>query len=186
MNMYIKRLFTLLLGLGLLASMVAMAAAPRDPEKYFFDKSLGDYRDDLADAKEQGKIGIMFFFEQEECPFCHRMKTTILNQPVVQKYFKKHFLIFAMDIESSEEITDFGGNTTSMKKWFYKITRNRGATPVIAFFDLKGKLVVRYTGAASGTDEFLWLGQYMSEKQYQKMTFTRYKRMKRRAKRLAE
>ena len=73
-----------------------------------------------------------------------------------------------------------------MKKWFYRITRNRGATPVIAFFDLNGKLVVRYTGATSGVDEFMWLAQYFLEKQYLKMSFTRYKRKKRRARRLAD
>ena len=73
-----------------------------------------------------------------------------------------------------------------MKKYFAKIGRNRGATPVFAFFDMKGKLVVRYTGASSGIDEFMWLGEYASEAVYKKMTFSKYKRMKRKQQRQAK
>ena len=71
-------------------------------------------------------------FEMDECPFCHRMKTTILNQPEVQAYFREHFLIFPVDIEGDVEITDFSGATTTMKDFAFKQYRVR-ATPVFAF-----------------------------------------------------
>lgn len=154
-------------------------AEPRDPSTYFFDQTLGDLGANLEEAREQGKQGIMIFFEQEECPFCHRMKTTVLNQPQVQEYFRKHFLIYKLDIEADNEIVDFEGNDSTEKEFFARVARNRGATPVIAFFDLQGKLVARYTGATSGVDEFMWLGEYASQGLYEKLTFTRYKREKR-------
>lgn len=179
-RIHVKRPAALVMILVILFASVAMAATTRDPGKFFFDKSLGDYVDDLADARSKGKQGVLFFFHQEECPFCHQMRTTVLNQVVVQEYFKKHFLIFEMDIESSDEITDFKGKPTTMKKWFHKITNNRNATPVFAFFDLNGKLVVRYTGFTTGPQDFLWLGEYMVSKQYLKTTFSAYKRMKKR------
>ena len=31
----------------------------------FFDATLGDFRDELQTAKEQGKKGIMLFFEED-------------------------------------------------------------------------------------------------------------------------
>ena len=158
----------------------AQAGVPRDPAEYFFEQTLGDLRDDLETARETGKLGVLIFFEQEECPFCHRMKETVLNQPEVQDYFRERFVILALDIESSDELVDFQGNTTTPKDFFARVTRNRNATPVFAFFDLQGKLVVRYTGATSGVEEFLWLGEYVSQGLYKKMTFTRYKRQKRR------
>lgn len=163
----------------------ATAGVPRDPADYFFEQSLGDYSEELQTARDEGKKGVFLFFEQEECPFCHRMKETILNQPEVQEYFKKHFLVFSVDIETTFEINDFQGNPTTPKKFFSKIARNRDATPVMAFFDLDGKLVVRYTGAASGVEEFMWLGEYASQGLYNKTSFTRYKRQKRKAQRAA-
>jgi len=158
---------------------VASANLPRDPAKYFFEQTLGDLTDDLQDARDKGKVGVLIFFEQEECPFCHRMKTTILNQVKVQEYYQKRFLVLSIDIESSDDMVDFEGKDTTPKKYFAKIAKNRGATPVFAFFDMTGKMVVRYTGAASGVEEFLWLGEYASEKKYEKMPFSKYKRIKR-------
>lgn len=172
--------------LGLVLAALAMpagAAAPRDPSKFFFEQSLGELPEDLAEAKKAGKRGVLIFFELDECPFCHRMKTTVLNQPAVQDYFRERFLILVMDIESTSDVTDFQGQATNEQAFFRKITRNRDATPVFAFFDLDGKLVVRYTGATSGVDEFMWLGEYASEGHYKSQTFTKFKRAKRQSSR---
>lgn len=165
----------------LLAAQMVVAAntTPRDPEKYFFNQTLGDLTEELATARSQGKQGILIFFEQEECPFCHRMKQTVLNQPEVQDYFQQHFLVFPVDIESTVEITDPKGKVTTQKDFFIDVTNNRGATPVLAFFDLDGNLVVRYTGATSGVEEFMWLGEYASKGVYKDEPFARYKRERR-------
>ncbi len=168
---------TLLRGLviTLLHSLLsfAHAEAPGHDER-FFDQTLGDFSEELELAREQGKQGILIMFEMDECPFCHRMRTTILNQPQVQQYFRQHFLIFTVDIEGDIEITDFQGKVTTEKAFAFKQNRVR-ATPVFAFFDLAGKRVARYTGATSSLQEFMQLGRYVVEKHYQKMSFTRYK-----------
>ncbi|TNG01294.1 MAG: thioredoxin [Gammaproteobacteria bacterium] len=153
----------------------AYAANPRDPEEYFFNQSMGDFVEELELAKEENKKAIMLFFEQDECPFCYRMKATILNRPDVQDFFRKHFLLFTVDIEGDIEIVNFKGESMTQKDFAFKENRVR-ATPVIAFFDLTGKRVVRYIGAPSSTEEFYLLGQYVIEKVYEKMSFTRYKR----------
>jgi thioredoxin-related protein len=176
MMITLRSILTMIL---LLSIGVASAALPRDPARFFFEETLGDLKDDLQDAKGKGKKGVVIFFEQDECPFCHRMKGTILNQVVVQDYYRERFLVLSIDIESDEELVDFDGNATTKKKYFAKIARNRGATPVFAFFDMDGKMVVRYTGASSGVDEFIWLGEFAAEKHYEKMPFAKYKRMKR-------
>lgn len=168
---------------GVLLAGQVIAAAPRDPEQHFFDQTLGDLTEELAAARDQGKKGILIFFEQEECPFCHRMKQTVLNQQEVQEFYKERFLIFPVDIESTVEITDPKGKLTNQKAFFADVTNNRGATPVFAFYDLDGNLVTRYTGATSGVDEFLWLGEYASQGIYEQQPFARYKREKRREQR---
>ncbi len=164
----------------LLCSQVLWASATRDPGEHFFDQSLGDLSEELQTARDEGKAGVLIMFEMDECPFCHRMKTTVLNQVPVQDYYKEHFLVLPMDIEGDVEITDFDGNAMKQKDFAFKQFRVR-ATPVFAFFDLQGKQVAKYTGATRNAEEFLLLGQYVVEKAYEKTSFTRYKREQRKA-----
>jgi thioredoxin-related protein len=119
-------------------------------------------------------------FEMDECPFCHRMKSTVLNQPDVQDYFRGHFRIFAVDIEGDIEITDFNGDTMPMKDFAFRQFRVR-ATPVFAFFDSDGKYIkrARFTGATRDKQEFLLLGRYVVDGAYSDQSFTRYKRANR-------
>jgi len=170
----------LLAGVGSLS-----AQPPRDPYTHFFDDTFGDFQEELQRAREEGKQGIFIFFEMDECPFCHYMKTHVLNQPAVQEYYRKHFLNFAVDIEGDVEIVDFQGRLTTMKDFAFRQYRVR-ATPVLAFFDLDGKLVHRFTGRTKGVEEFLWLGEYVADGHYKTMSFTRFKRMKRKGKKSAE
>ncbi len=171
-----KRPSRYLLLLILLSFNVAVNAAKTlSPEEHFFDSTFGDFTEELATAREQSKKGIMIFFEMDECPFCHWMKKNVLNQPDVQKYFKNNFLIFAVDIEGDVEMTSFQGKTMTQKDFAFKENRVR-ATPVIAFFDLNGKRVMRYTGRTSSKEEFMLLGRYVVEGAYKSTKFSRYKR----------
>jgi len=147
-------------------------------ELELFDQSFGDFSEELSLAKEEGKSGIFIFFQMDDCPFCHRMKTTILNQTDVVAYFKKHFKIFQVDIEGDIEMTDFDGTVTTQKDFPLKKHSVR-ATPVMAFFDLTGKRIVRYTGATSTKAEFMLLGEYVLNQHYKTSSFTRYKRQQR-------
>lgn len=167
------RLLSILL---LILSAPVFAADPgRDPDQYFFNQTFGDFSEELETARDEGKAGVLLMFEMDECPFCHRMKTMVLNQPEVQDYFREHFLIFPVDVEGDIEIVDFEGNPDTQKEFALKQFRVR-ATPVFAFFDLEGNLVARYTGATRDQEEFMLLGQYVVDGAYKDTTFTKYKR----------
>jgi thioredoxin-related protein len=119
----------------------------------------------------------------DECPFCHRMKQTVLNQPEVQEFFAARFHSLTMDIEGDIEIIDFTGTGMTQKE-FARQNRVR-ATPLLAFYDLDGKLLFKYVGATSGKQEFLWMGEFIADKIYlqedesgRNIRFARYKRMK--------
>jgi thioredoxin-related protein len=175
-----KSVVCVFLFMCLIYSGTAVSSGGRDPYKYFFDETWGNFQEELQNARNQGKQGILIFFEMDECPFCHRMKETVLNQPKVQAFFKKHFLNFSVDIEGDLPVTDFKGQTMTQKDFAFKSNRVR-ATPVFAFYDLTGKRVMRFTGATNGVDEFMLLGQYVVDGEYDKMPFTKYKREKRSA-----
>ncbi len=153
---------------------------PRDPYKFFFNETWGDFKEELENAKSQGKKGVLIFFEMDECPFCHYMKMNVLNQRIVQKYFRSNFLSFSVDIEGDLEIVSMQGKSMKQKDFAFKVNRVR-ATPVFAFFNLEGKRIFRYTGKTSGVDEFLLMGEFVSNKKYMKSSFTRYKRKKRKS-----
>lgn len=154
-------------------------AAGRDPGSFFFEDTFGDFKEELQTARDEGKKAVLIFFEMDECPFCHRMKTQVLNQEPVQSYYREHFKIFAVDIEGDLEITDFQGKHTTQKEFSHKQYKVR-ATPVFAFFDLDGNLIARYTGATSGVEEFMWLGEFVGEGHYKNTNFNKFKREKRR------
>ena len=173
--MTMRLFFTILLLVAWI--LPAQALQLRDPESHFFDETFGDLQEELATAKEQGKKAILIMFEMEECPFCRRMKSKVLNRDDIQDYFREHFLILTMDVEGDLEITDFQGNTTTQKEFALKQFRVR-ATPVFQFVDLDGKPIKkgRYTGATSDADEFKLLGQYVVDERYKETSFVRYKR----------
>lgn len=171
-------LLAITLSLGLLAPAVSTAAAGKDPYKFFFNETWGDFQEELVNAKKQNKKGILIFFEMDECPFCHYMKNNVLNQPEVQAFYRKNFLNFTVDIEGDIEITNMQGKTMKQKDFAFRENRVR-ATPVIAFFDLEGNRVFRHTGKTAGVDEFMWMGEYVADGSYKETSFTRYKRNKR-------
>ncbi len=168
-------LLSIVLTFIVLCSSTVFAETPRDPYQYFFHESFGDYSEELASAREQGKKGVLIFFEMDECPFCHYMKGNVLNQPSVQDYYRENFLLFSVDIEGDVEIVDFKGESMPQKDFAFKKNRVR-ATPVIAFYDLNGKRIHRHTGKTSGVNEFMLMGQYVAEGHYQTLSFTRFKR----------
>ncbi|MCS6785594.1 MAG: thioredoxin family protein [Thiobacillaceae bacterium] len=163
-----------LIALLLFLAQPVWAQQPRDPAVYFFQPKLGDLHAELETARREGKVGVLLMFEMDECPFCHRMKTQVLNQPEVQDYFRRHFLIYSIDVKGDIPITDFQGRDTTEKAFAFE--QRARATPVFAFYDLEGRPIARFTGATQGVEEFLLLGRYVVEGAYKSMPFNVYKR----------
>ena len=149
-------------------------AEVRDPHTHFFMPKLGDFKDDLSTARSEGKHGILVMFEMEDCPFCARMKANVLNQSEVQVWYRKHFLIYSLDVKGDAPMTDFKGASTTEKA--FALENRARATPAFIFFDLDGAAVARYTGATQSVEEFMLLGRYVVEGHYKTMPFNAYKR----------
>lgn len=152
---------------------VAGIAETRDVHQYFFDQKLGDFRSELETAKKEGKQGVLLMFEQADCPWCHRMKEAVLNQSEVQDYFKRHFLIYPVDIKNDLALVDFKGKDTTEKA--FSAEHRVRATPVFLFFGLDGNPMYRFTGVAKDAKEFLLLGRYVVEGTYKIQPFNVYK-----------
>jgi thioredoxin-related protein len=148
-------------------------AETRNPEEYFFQPKFGDLKSDLAELRKENKSAILLMFEMDECPFCDRMKHTVLNQSDIQDYFRRHFIIYPMDTRGDVALTDFQGKTTTEKD--FALTQRARATPTFIFYDADGKEITRFTGATRTPDEFMLLGRYVVDGAYKQRPFNVYK-----------
>lgn len=175
-NQRVKQAFISLILIVGIFSFVKKANA----EDAFFDETFGNYQEELEVALEDGKKGVFIFYHMEECPFCHRMRTTILKEPDVVELYKSNFMTIMHDIEGSNEITDFDGQTDTSQNIAEKKYRVR-ATPVMIIFNEKGEPAVKYTGPTRTKEEFKWLADFVLDGSYKSQSFTAYKRDRKRA-----
>lgn len=147
----------------------------RDAMTHFFHQGFDDLQDELKIARENNKVGLLVMFDNAECPWCARMKGTVLNQAYIQDYFRKHFRITRIDTEGDAPVIDFSGKEMAQKDFAFIHNRVR-ATPVFIFYDLEGNKLTRYTGATRDARVFHWLGEFVVEGHYKKMRFTAFKR----------
>lgn len=162
-----------LLTLSLFNPVVAETILP--PEASIFDETFGDLQEELASVKEENKKALMIMFETNDCPWCMRMKQTVLNRQRVQDYFKEHFRIITLNAEGGAPIVDFEGVDTSETKFALDLLRVR-ATPVFAFFDADGNLLTKYTGTTKNADDFMLLGEFVVDDHYKTGRFSKFRR----------
>jgi thioredoxin-related protein len=167
-----------LLGVGYAGAGFSAEAVDSDlaeSAEGFFDVSFGDLSEELELAREEGKTGVLIMFETEDCPWCHRMKLTVLNRVAVQDYFHDNFRVLSLDAEGDVLVTDFTGEEMTSKEFSLKAMRVR-ATPVFAFYNNEGELITRYTGALKNAHDFLLLGRYVVEGHYNSTRFNKFRR----------
>ena len=169
-----------LAGLFLMSAPSVGSGETRDPSEYFFQESFNDLAEEAEIAREEGKTGVLVMFETDDCPWCERMKDTVLNQSEVQDYFRQHFRLIGLNTNGDTLVTGFDGIEVSETE--FALTHNRvRATPVFLFFDTEGQLLVRYTGTTRDPQEFLWLGEYVVNAHFKHERFSSYKRKRRAA-----
>ena len=120
-------------------------------------------------ARDEGKLGMLLFFEAESCPYCQHMIRKVFSQKSVQDWYTERFVSIAVDIHGDVELTDFDGITLPSK--VFSDHRRIFLTPVIAFIDLDGNEVYRHLGMIKTAEEFLLLGEYIESKSYYRMEY---------------
>jgi thioredoxin-related protein len=161
----------LLLALPILFSGVALAgeADTRDAREFFFTQTFGDLPEEMQAAREQGKLGMLLFFEADACPYCQYMLRKVFSQKRVQDWYGERFVNIAVDIHGDVELTDFDG--ISLPSKIFSDHRQIFLTPVISFLDPDGNEIYRHLGMLKTADEFLLLGEYIEGKHYYRIEF---------------
>lgn len=145
----------------LLAGTVAAGdVQTRDAREYFFAQTFGDLPEEMQAAREQGKLGMLLFFEADECRFCQHMLRKVFNQKHVQDWYQKRFVSIAVDIHGDVELTDFDGITLPSK--IFAAHRQVFMTPVVSFLNLDGVEIYRHYGLVKTPEDMLLLGEYIA------------------------
>ncbi|MEN8132640.1 MAG: thioredoxin fold domain-containing protein, partial [Pseudomonadota bacterium] len=134
----------------------------------WFKASFLDLREDLKEALNAGKSGIIIYFGQTHCAYCKAIMEENLSKPDVVEYVTRHFDVIGLNVFSTEEITDPEGNTMTVKE--YAAREKTHFTPSLIFFgkDHEKALVLRGYHPAYKMRAAL---EYVADGHYQKLSF---------------
>lgn len=165
--MIVKTFFaSLSVTLVMLAAGLASATEPdaRIAREYFFTQTFGDLTEDMRIARGEGKLGMLLFFEAENCPYCQHMLKNVFSQKSVQEWYGERFVSIAVDIRGDVKLKDFDGITLPSR--VFSDQRRIFLTPVMSFINLDGIEIHRQLGMIRTPEEFLLLGEYIEEEHY--------------------
>lgn len=137
----------------------------------WFKLSFLDLRDDLQEAKDAGKVGIILYFGQDRCPYCKALLDVNFSKTDITRYTQEHFDVIALDVRGSRTVTNLEGRQISEKE--FSIDENANFTPTLLFYDLTGKEVHRMVGYYQPYT-FMAALEYVADKHYQKQPFRDY------------
>jgi thioredoxin-related protein len=110
----------------------------------WFKLSLGDLNDDVAEARDRGKFGIVVYYGQKRCAYCERFFETNLGDDAIARYLREHFDVIPVDIWGIEDFIDTDGNSYTERELSLRYKTN--FTPSLVFYDARGKPVYRLRG----------------------------------------
>lgn len=139
----------------------------------FFQPSFGDFHEELATAKAQGKQGLLLVFEQDGCPYCRRLREQVLSRQDVQQWYRQHFIAITVDVLGALAVTDVNGDAMDERALARRYAVR--ATPTLVFIDTAGRTVLRHAGAPRDAEAFLLLGRYVADGAVNSMTLDQYR-----------
>ncbi len=137
----------------LLLPFISFDAAAKDFDDYtiahidypdWFKETFYDLDDDIAEAGEEGKKGLMILFTTQGCSYCARFIDVSLGDPELAGRVQKDFVAIGMEIFDDKMMTTPDGESMPIKAF----AKSRGAefAPTLLFFDTNGERVLRLPG----------------------------------------
>jgi len=137
----------------------------------WFKQSFLVLKDDIADAKDEGKTGIIVFFGQAHCPYCKALITNDFGDADIAQYTQKHFDVVALDIYGDRMVTGVRGPELSEHDFATQLKAE--LTPTLDFYTTDNKLVFRIRGYYP-PEKFKAALQYVVGKHYLTQRFRDY------------
>jgi thioredoxin-related protein len=110
----------------------------------WFNEPFLDLPHDLQQAVAAGKQGLMVYFGQKRCAYCHKLMKVNFAMDDIVEYTRKHFDVVPIDIWGVDEVTTLGGSVLTEKEFSYQ--QRTTFTPTILFYDTEGQEALRLSG----------------------------------------
>ncbi|MFV1973110.1 MAG: thioredoxin family protein [Thiohalobacterales bacterium] len=110
----------------------------------WFKLSFLDLGEDVREAREAGKSGIIVYFGQKYCPYCKTFLEKDLALEDIRTYLQKHFDMVGIDIHGDRMVTDLSGNEMVESK--FSVRERTNFTPSVVFYDVDGNEALRLRG----------------------------------------
>jgi len=110
----------------------------------WFKTSFLDLREDLDDAIDAGKQGILLFISASRCSYCKAFMDRSLEDPEIRRRLTAGFDVIGLDIFDDREMTTVEGREYRVNEF---VTLNRASyTPAMIFLGEEGRVLLRIIG----------------------------------------
>jgi thioredoxin-related protein len=137
----------------------------------WFKHSFLDLQEDLDEAIDKGKQGIIVYFGQRRCAYCKMLLQVNFGLSDITAYTRRHFDVIAIDIWGVDEVTDVNGELLTERE--YALRENTNFTPSLIFYDAQGREAHRLRGYYPPY-KFRAALEYVADKHYQRESFADY------------
>lgn len=137
----------------------------------WFKESFLDLQDDLTEALDNKKKGIVAYFGQKRCAYCRMLMQVNFKDPDIVQYTREHFDIIPIDIWSPETVTLPDGREMSQAQ--YSVAMETNFTPSLIFYDADGKIALRLRGYYPPY-QFRAALEYVADEHYKRESFPVY------------
>jgi len=138
----------------------------------WFKLSFLDLGNDIADAKDAGKKGVIVYFGQKNCSYCKAHLEYNWGAPYIVAYTRKYFDVVAIDVRGDRPVADVTGKVFRTEKAFARSIKAQ-FTPTLIFYDNKGKETLRLSGYHPPY-EFVAALEYVADGYYKKESLRTY------------
>jgi len=137
----------------------------------WFKQSFYNLRDDLDDAKANGKHGIMLFMSTRRCSYCKVFLDRVMSDSDIKRRVQSNYDVIGVESLSDLEIVDVDGMSYSTKDF---VTKMKAAfTPTLIFYGADGQLQLKIVGYYPQA-KFERVLDYLEGKYYLKKTLRDY------------
>ncbi|PVV14328.1 MAG: hypothetical protein B6D72_04155 [gamma proteobacterium symbiont of Ctena orbiculata] len=137
----------------------------------WFKASFLDLSEDLKEALNAGKQGLMIFISTRRCSYCKAFIQNSLNRPDIQGRVETSFDVIGLEIFDDSEMIDPEGNSYRVKEF---VTSNKAAyTPTLIFYGVSGRKLLKIVGYYP-PDKFQKVLDYLEGKRYLHETLRSY------------
>ncbi len=137
----------------------------------WFKLSFLEIEDDIKEAKEKKKKGLIIYFGQKYCPYCKAHLKNNWGQKDIIKYTQKNFDVIAINVKGQRPVVNIDGKTYTEKA--FSALKKTNFTPSILFYNTKGQEILRLRGYRPPY-QFRAALEYVADKHYTKEKFRDY------------